>query len=270
MIKVKGLRGLSITREEAEFLLMGITGLKRHELYLNPTKITQSDLRRFHHLAKMAKAGVPVQYLTHSAPFLDLDLYVDERVFIPRPETEELVLRTIDMVSSPRVIIDYGTGSGAIAIAVARKFPKARVWAIDASTPALMVAEKNIRRYRLSNRIRLINAQNFDHPKLKPLANRVDLLISNPPYIPETRLKLLPKNVRDYEPRLALDGGKNGVEIITMILRSGLRLLAPYGLLALEIDSAQGEFIKKLIPDAKIESDLNGRVRYAFVKKGGL
>lgn len=256
-----------IPLEEAEFLLMKITGLKRHELYLSKEEISVEDTRKFLELAKRAELGEPVQYLVHSAPFLDLDLYVDERVFIPRPETEELVLRTATMVHSPKVVLDYGTGSGCIALALARIFLKAKIWAVDISREALMVAEENIRRYNLFDRIILFRAGSLAELKSVLPANGLDLLISNPPYIPEERLKILPKRVRHYEPQIALDGKEKGVKVLKMLLREGPSLLAPNGLMALEIDSTQGEFVKGLIPSAEIERDLYGNVRYAFIKK---
>lgn len=260
------LRNVSISQEEAEFLLMGIKGLKRHELYLSPVEMSSEDVQRFSELAKRAEAGAPVQYLTHSAPFLDLDLYVDERVFIPRPETEELVLRTAARVRSPKGILDYGTGSGCIAIALARIFPEAQIWAVDVSRETLMVAEKNICRYNLFDRIKLFRAERLTELRLVLPANAIDILLANPPYIPSNRLKLLPKKVRDYEPHIALDGGEKGVEVLTMLLREGTAFLAPDGLMALEIDSTQGEFVKELVPGAEIERDLSGQVRYAFIK----
>lgn len=256
-----------IPREEAEFLLMGLLGLKRHELYLEDGQMDEEKAQVFRRMVRAAQKGAPVQYLVKQAPFLDLKLYVDERVFIPRPETEELVLRAAARVKKTGVIVDYGTGSGCIAIALARMFPKAEVWAVDISSQALAVAKKNVGRYRLNNRVRLVQAGRLGDGKLDAVRGRVELLISNPPYIPNERVDRLPVRVRDYEPRISLDGGFRGVEVVKMLITEGVELLAPEGVLALEIDQTQGEYVQGLLPEAEVEYDLGGKVRYVFYHK---
>ncbi len=260
---------LIIPLAEAEYLAMGLFGLSRVELYLSERRLTPKEGRRFFSLVGKAREGMPVQYLVNSAPFLDLDIYVDRRVFIPRPETEELVLRASARVREPKVILDYGTGSGCIAIALARLFPDATVFGVDASRSALQVAKINIRRYHLENRVRLLWASSLRSELFRAFHNRVDLLISNPPYIPKARLARLPLTVREYEPRIALDGGEDGIEVITMIWECGQELLKPGGLLAVEIDSSQGEYVQERFAKAEVESDVYGRVRYLFWQKGG-
>ncbi len=256
-----------IPREEAEFLLMGLLGLKRHVLYLEGGQMDEQRAQVFRQMVSAAQKGVPVQYLVNQAPFLDLELYVDERVFIPRPETEELVLRAAARVKKTGVIVDYGTGSGCIAIALARIFPEAEVWAVDISSQALAVAAKNVRRYRLSNRVRLVQMGKLSDDKLDAVRGRVELLISNPPYIPNERRDRLPVRVRDYEPRISLDGGFLGVEVVKMLITEGVELLAPGGVLALEIDHTQGEYVQGLLPAAEVEQDLWGKMRYVFYRK---
>jgi len=256
-----------IRREEAEFLLMGMLGLKRHQLYYDSRQMDTKHVQEFWHMVRAVKRGTPVQYLVKKAYFLDLELYVDERVFIPRPETEELVLRAAAWVKNPEVIVDYGTGSGCIAIALARMFPNAEVWAVDVSPQALAVAEMNVRRYRLSERVRLVQTVSPIDSKLNFMRGQVDLLISNPPYIPSGRLHRLSVRVRDYEPRISLDGGAKGVEVVKMLITKGLGQLAPGGVLALEIDHTQGAFVRRLLPGAKVERDLFRKVRYVFYRK---
>lgn len=256
-----------IPREEAEFLLMQMLGYKRHQLYLEVGTMSADQVRRFRAAVRKARAGMPVQYIAGTAPFLDFEVEVDSRVFIPRPETEELVCRAAARARNPEVILDYGTGTGCIAIALARIFPQAQVWAVDISRGALAVAQRNISRHRLDKRVRLIRAGSLAAVELAHLRGRVDILISNPPYIPRERLPLLDVRVRKYEPRISLDGGREGVEVVEMLLRRGPDFLAPGGLLALEIDHTQGDFVRRRLPGAEVEYDLQGAVRYLFYSR---
>ncbi|MCX7732563.1 MAG: peptide chain release factor N(5)-glutamine methyltransferase [candidate division WOR-3 bacterium] len=259
-----------IPRDDAEYLAMSFFSLKRSEIYLSQKPVSPEITRNFWTLVKRAARGEPLQYLTNSAPFLNLDLYVDPRVFIPRPETEELALRVQQLIQDPEVIVDYGTGSGCLAIALAQMFPAARIFGIDISAPALAVARLNIRRYRLEKRIHLIQAPALDVPHLEFLKDNIDLLISNPPYVPENRIPVLEPRVRNYEPIIALDGGPEGTTVIRMLLQSAPVYLRKNGLLALEIDETQDSFVTKMLPAARIETDLAGKIRYAFWRKGGL
>jgi len=253
-----------ISREEAEFLLMEITGWKRHEIYTHSRQISKFQVLRFWWMVDKVRTGTPVQYLVNSAPFLDVNLYVDERVFIPRPETEELVLRTGTRVKSPRFILDYGTGSGCIAITLARMFPQAEIWAVDISRPALAVAKRNLGRYQLKDRVRTICLSSLYSNRIDFLEGKLDVLISNPPYIPRERLASIDSKVRDYEPGVSVDGGIGGTAVVGMLLKYGPRFLKPGGLLALEIDHTQESFVRTLVPTAVIEKDFAGYVRYVF------
>jgi release factor glutamine methyltransferase len=253
---------------------MHLLQVPRHELYLGSV-IAAPTASRFRRLVTHAKAGEPVQYLTRSAPFLDFDVYVNRRVLIPRPETEELVVRALarirsgcklQTVSRRLSAVDYGTGSGCIAIALARALPDARVMAVDASMAALAVAAQNVARYGLAKRIRLAQARSMDDQVLSRLRGRLDLLISNPPYVPTPRLARLHRAVR-REPCLALDGGPKGANIVAMLLTQGLGLLRRGGLLAVEIDATHEALVRGLAPDAEVERDLAGRIRYAFLRR---
>ncbi|MEO0082616.1 MAG: peptide chain release factor N(5)-glutamine methyltransferase [candidate division WOR-3 bacterium] len=262
-----------ISRTEAEFLLEHLLRRSRHELYLDDAPVPARVCRRFSHLVRRCQAGAPVQYLVHSAPFLDFEVYVDHRVLIPRPETEELVLRAASRVQpaigsrQSAIVVDYGTGSGCIAIALARMFPRVRVLAVDSSSAALTVCRRNAKLLGVSSRLRLVRANSLDHPALCRLRSRVCLLIANPPYLPTSTLPRLESRVRDFEPISALDGGPDGTNIVLMLVRAGPKLLAAGGLLALEIAPAQARRLAKLIPTATIERDLAGRARYFFLPK---
>jgi len=263
-----------IPRSDAEYLLMHLLRLPRHELYLG-SRITAKIASKFTGLLARARAGEPVQYLAGSAPFFDFEVRVDRRVLIPRPETEELVARAIARLrvglrqqapSRKLLAVDFGTGSGCIAIALARALPGVEVLAVDASKPALAVAGINVARFGFQQRIRLAQARTTDQPVLARLRGRLDLLISNPPYIPTARLARLVRSV-GREPRLALDGGPKGANIVAMLLAQGPELLRPGGMLAIEIDATHGAVVRRLAPCAEIERDLADRTRYAFLCK---
>jgi release factor glutamine methyltransferase len=252
---------------------MHVLQAQRHELYLRHavTARAASGLQR---LVSLAREGEPVQYLTRSAPFLDFQVHVDHRVLIPRPETEELVARALvrirsvcelQAVSCKLSAVDYGTGSGCIAIALARALPEARILAVDASRAALAVASRNVARHGLTKRIRLAQARSLEDDVLARLRGRLDLFISNPPYVPTSRLARLQPNVR-REPRLALDGGPKGANIVAMLVTRAPAMLRPGGLLAMEIDATHGTLVRRLAPDAEVERDLAGRTRYVFLR----
>lgn len=262
--------GRRIGRADAEYLLGHLLGCRRHELYLG-VEVPPRIATRFARLVKQAEQGCPVQYLVGTAPFMDFTVKVNRRVLIPRPETEELVLRALARLhrfhagASSLLVLDFGTGSGCIAIAVARQLPRARIIAVDRSLAALRLAQENARRLGAGRRIRFIQAATLTARPLVRLGGRLDLLIANPPYIPAERFQRLPRAVRDYEPRLALDGGPKGTKIVEMLLSQGPALLRPQGLLAIEIDHTQGRYVCNLAPTAEIEPDLAGRTRYVFL-----
>jgi release factor glutamine methyltransferase len=255
-----------LPKAEAEQLLMGLLGKERFRLYYNPTPITESITQKFLSLVAKRKKGEPIQYLINSATFLENDLYVDKRALIPRPETEELTIKTIAKLSSPRLIMDLGTGSGAIAISLAKQFPVAKIIATDISKSALAVAKINIERYNLRDRITLVHADLFNFSNPESLYGRVDCIISNPPYIDQVLIPSLAATVKDYEPIESLDGGKAGFEIIHTIIREGMKFLKPEGLLALEIDPMQKNLILNLAPTVNLEKDFTGNIRFAFIQ----
>jgi release factor glutamine methyltransferase len=162
--------------------------------------------------------------------------------------------------------VDYGTGSGCIAIALARALPEAGILAVDSSKAALAVAARNVAGLDLADRIRLARVRTLSEPVLTRLHGKLDLVISNPPYVPTSRIARLAPNVR-REPKLALDGGPKGANIVAMLLTQGPDLLSFGGLLALEIDSTHAPVVRRLAPSAQVERDLAGRIRYVFLTK---
>ncbi len=218
-------------------------------------------------LARRRLAGEPLQYLEGTAAFTDFDVIVDSRVLIPRPETEglfDLVVRELGG-DSPSVVVELGTGSGAIAIALARRFADAAVHATDISEDALDVARHNARRLGVD-----ISFHRGDLFAALPgaLRGRVDLLVSNPPYVAEHEWKLLPPDVR-REPRAALIAGPRGTEVLERIASGAPEWMAPGGLVACEIGETQGEVVREAfaaLGDARIRPDLAGCDRYVVVR----
>ncbi|MEO0093763.1 MAG: peptide chain release factor N(5)-glutamine methyltransferase [candidate division WOR-3 bacterium] len=254
-----------LPQNEIETILVNLLHKQRYELYLTDIIVPEPIEQKFHWIVQERKKGKPLQYLLNSAPFLEFELYLEEGVFIPRPETEELVIKTANRLKLPDLILELGTGSGAIAIALASFFPKAKIIATDIDPKALAIAKINIEKYKLVDRISLIEADLLDLLNSENDFGQVDCLISNPPYIDTKAIAWLDKTVKDYEPRLSLDGGPNGFALIRAIIVQGRKFLRPNGLIALEIDPNQKELILELIPWAEFESDLSGKTRFCFI-----
>ena len=267
-----------IGESDAEFLLGTLLERARHELYASDVDVAEAVRTRYEELVARAAQGVPVEYLLHRARFMDFSVEVDARVLIPRSETEELVSRALArFTSSARVqelknpgaelsaatCLDLGTGSGVIALAVARLLPRARVVASDCSQDALDVATRNVAALGLSERIELVRSELF----AGLCGRKFDLIVSNPPYVPTGRWATLDRSVRDCEPRLALDAGEDGMSCLRVILADADAFLNAAGLLALEIDPAVFAEVRRVAPAAEIELDWQGRERYAFRRR---
>ena len=215
--------------------------------------------------------GAPLQYATGQAAFRHLELFVDRRVLIPRPETELLVDIVLARAGSARVVADVGTGSGAIAIALATEGNFERVIATDVSSAALAVARLNADAYgtRVSGRLDLRQGS-----FLAPLAGeRIDILVSNPPYIADDEMDSLPPEVRDWEPRLALAGGPDGLDATRELIETAPDALVPGGLLVIEVDCRRAERAADILRgDSRYEAveilpDLTGRSRFVAARR---
>ncbi len=217
------------------------------------------------HLARLRCEGTPLQYLEGFAPFTDFDVVVDERVLVPRPETEGLFELAVTLSQSPSVIVDLGTGSGVLAIALARRFPAASVHAVDISADALEVARENTN--RLGVGVALYLGDLFE-PLPGDLLGGVDLVVSNPPYVSTPEWAGLPEDVR-REPQIALVAGPVGDEVLRRIASEVGPWLAPGGVVVCEVGETQADGLKHAMAplgQVLVHHDLAGRPRYLSVE----
>lgn len=265
---------------EAEVLLRHAAGLSREELFARPGMPLLPDAAAtYAALISRRVAGIPVAYLVGHREFFGIDLLVDASVMIPRPETERLV-EVVGAVlrdhPDPQTV-DIGTGSGAIAIAVARLLPRARVLATDVSPAALGVARANAARAGVAERLEWAEGSALDPLRSRGLEGRVNALVANPPYIPTAEVATLPRDVRDAEPAVALDGGPDGLDVHRPIIAGAGRYLAPGGALVLEVAAVweQARTIAALIDRtghfalARIVHDYAGAERVVIALKVG-
>ena len=241
-------------RLSAELLLGQVLGLQRLQLYLDHERpVTPSELGAFRAACRERLQGRPVQYIAGESFFYGYRFFVDERVLIPRPETElvlehaieRLAATGLDSVDTPS-ILDIGTGSGCIAITLALRLPGAQVTALDVSADALEVARRNAEEHGVSDRIRFVQADALDPAFAQKAGRPFDLVISNPPYIPESEWATLQKEVKGYEPRLALVS-PTGFEFYRSIVATAPALLQKGGVLCFELHADGAEGVKKLL-----------------------
>jgi release factor glutamine methyltransferase len=229
--------GSESARLEAEVLLAHARNCQRIELYTAFNDLVSPEVRgRFRDLVKRRSEGAPVAYLVGDREFFSLSFKVSPSVLIPRPETETLVVLALNYLqslpdSSPPQVIDVGTGSGAIIVALAKHFPNAVYHAVDVSQEALAIAKENASRHGLAEKIA------FHEGDLLTGVNDLafDLIVSNPPYVTEAEYQELPRDVREHEPRLALVGGTTGCEIIKRLAEEAATRLKPSGRMLIEI-----------------------------------
>jgi release factor glutamine methyltransferase len=240
-------KGSESPRLDTEVLLAHALNCRRIELYTRHAEVAPEEARsRFRELVRRRIEGCPVAYLVGRKEFFALPLEVSPAVLIPRPESEFVVMECLRLakdMGQPRVL-DVGTGSGNIAIAVAQQNQEAQVAAIDLSPEALEVARRNAERHGVSGRIRFLQGDLFG-----PLeaGERFDFVLSNPPYIPSEDLPGLPSGVRDYEPHLALDGGPGGFVVFDRLVSEARNYLQPGGYLIIEIGAPHEEHARKHI-----------------------
>ncbi len=256
---------LGVSRDNAELIVAALLGKSRHEIYTDTASLNiKYDL--LHARIIQLQKDIPLEYLTKKVQFRDFDISIEPGVFIPRVETEYLIDIIAHKITEPPCrVLDIGTGSGILAIALARLYPEIHITATDVSHTAIRCARKNIRAHRLEARIDLVYCSLFDG-----LTGTFDLIVSNPPYIPSERLISLPRSVRDYEPLRALDGGPHGIRLIQRILSQAKRYTRENGVIALEIDDGEVSTLRDVLERDRtlsysLHEDLFGRNRYCIV-----
>jgi len=239
-------RGIDSPRLDAELLLADTLGLDRVGLYVNFERPLQADeLAVYREKVRRRASREPLAYILGRTEFWSLPLRVTPAVLIPRPDTELLVEEALPRLSGAARVLDVGTGSGALAIALAHERPECRVVAIDVSAEALAVAAENACNNRVAERIGFIPAD------LAALAGGpFDLIVANPPYIPSAELATLMPEVRDFEPPLALDGGSDGLDAYRALARQAEAMLAPGGWLLVEVGIGQAAAVEKMFVSA--------------------
>ena len=248
--------GVESPRLEAELLLAHAAGTNRAWVLAHPERpLTPKELTRFRDLAARRARREPLAYITGRREFFGLDLAVDPRVLIPRPETELLVERALDLarrLSGPALVADVGAGSGAIAVALAVHLPDATVYALDETPGPLAVTSENARRHGVADRVLCLQGD-----LLTPLPEVVHLICANLPYVGSEEWGALAPEIREYEPRAALDGGPGGLEVIRRLLATAGPHLRPGGAVLLEIGAEQGPAARALagehFPGARVE-----------------
>ncbi len=230
--------------------------LYSHEDYL----LKEAERDSYFDAIKRRIAGEPLQYITGSQEFMSFDFLVSSDVLIPRHDTEILVEAVIQAVKDKEsiTILDIGTGSGCIAISLAHFIKSSSVTAVDISKGALEVARKNAGRCGVEDRITFIESDLFSNISM----SEFDIIVSNPPYIPDEDIETLESQVKDFEPRSALDGGKDGLDFYRRITKDSVPFLKRNGLLAFEVGFNQSQDVVEIMKDSfkeiKIEKDLAG------------
>ncbi|MBE7551292.1 MAG: peptide chain release factor N(5)-glutamine methyltransferase [Anaerolineales bacterium] len=269
--------GCDTPRLDAEVLLAHNLGRERTWLYLHPSdSLDENQEKQFEELLHRREQREPVAYIIGHKEFFGLEFQVNPHVLIPRPDTELLVETAIkwsiinnqlSIVNRKFTIVDVGTGSGCIAVALAKHTPDLSIIAVDTSPEALRLARLNAEQHAVADRITFLSGD-----LLELLLEPVDLIVSNPPYVSQPELAAAMPEVSKYEPRLALDGGPDGLEVIRRLLSQAREKLARGGSLLVEIGSGQGQVVFQLAhsyfpkADIQIKQDLAGLDRLLVVQ----
>jgi release factor glutamine methyltransferase len=262
-------KGIEKPQLEAEILLAHAMKIKRIELYTAfETEPTEAQRTIFRDFVKRRGNGEPTAYLVNAKEFYSLLFKVDRNVLIPRPETEDLVLQTLDTLKTfaegaTPVVADVGTGSGIIAITLAKHLPErlasARIIAVDVSAEALNVARSNAEVHGVADRIEFRQSDLLEH-----VLEELDVIVSNPPYISQSEYEALPTDIREFEPKAALLAGVKGTEVIERLIQQSADRLRPDGHLLMEVSPMIVESVVNLLHgwnNVQILPDLAGRPR---------
>ena len=267
-------KGIANPRSSAEVLLSSILNLSRVDLYLNKDLIlSQKDKKKLDGFLEERASGKPLQYITGSIEFLDLEFKIDPRAMIPRPETEILTLsviehfREIKEESHSLKIIDLGTGSGVIAVSLAVNLKNSFVYATDISGDALKLASENAKENKVEGKIEFISGDLFAQLENRNLENSIDCIVSNPPYVRDDDSGSLSVEITDFEPEVALFSGDDGLNFHKRILKESERYLRKEGLLALEVGWEDGDKLADLIQSESLFHNIETIKDLAGIKR---
>jgi release factor glutamine methyltransferase len=271
--------GIPSARLDAEMVMGHVLGLTREQLMASADfLLSEVHLRSYRKLLRRRLEREPIAYITGRQEFWSLELRVLPDVLIPRPETERLVeislalARELPKTSSLRVL-DIGTGSGAIAISLAKELPSAVIWATDVSAAALEIARSNAAGNGVAARIRFLHGDLFE--AIGEFTGRFTLIVSNPPYVRSAEIDALEPEVSGWEPRAALDGGADGLDFYRRIVQQARNYLAPDGAVAVEVGADMGKEVSRLFTAADyytgvvIVQDYAGRDRVVVARLAG-
>ena len=267
--------GSDSPRLDAEILLAEALGCKRIDLYVSFSKEpSETERTLFRETVKRRAAGEPVAYLVGHKEFYSLSFEVTRDTLIPRPETEHLVVESLDLLAKTGQrddlhVCDVGTGSGAIAVAIAKNAPKCRVTAVDLSQEALDVARRNAEKHGVTDRVTFLISDLLAEFPETPL---FDLVVSNPPYVSESEFANLPADVRNYEPKLALVAGDDAMSVIRNLVTQAVSRLREGGHLLIELSPMIAEQVAEMLRqqgwhDVRILRDMAGHERIAAARR---
>jgi release factor glutamine methyltransferase len=258
-------RGVPSARLDAELLVAHALGTSRVGLYVrHDAPLTEAERARVREALRRRRAGEPVAYIVGEKEFWTVALKVDRRVLVPRPETEVLVEEALGALGEKTHawrVADVGTGSGAVAIVVARERPAAVVTAVDVSAEALDLARENAARHGVADRVEFVHGDGAESLAGRPAA--FDAVLANLPYVPSGEIARLAVEIREHEPRRAIDGGADGLREIRRTVPAAGRALRPGGLLALEIGADQEAPAREVVEGAGLFRDVRLRRDYA-------
>ena len=266
---------------DAQILLMFLLDVDKIYLYTHGAEeVTEEIAEEFMKLIKLRASRYPLQYIIGSQEFMGLDFKVREGVLVPRPDTEVLVEKIIEIVNDGYFdgkdninIVDIGTGSGAITLSLAHYIKNSSLYSVDISPIALEVAKENASVHLLEDRVKFLKGNMLEPLYAENLQGKVDILVSNPPYIATSVIEKLQIEVSTYEPKLALDGGADGLDFYRQIVNAANDFLSERGILAFEIGYDQGEDVCNLLHQSgnfkhvELFTDLSGMDRVVIGQK---
>ncbi len=262
---------------EEEQMLTAVLGCRRIDLVVDPQPLSDEEQNLLRLMRRRREGGEPLQYIIGHCDFMGTQLFVDERVLVPRPETEILVDTVVTMVRAAQAlskgraartlrVLDLGTGSGNIAIALAKQLEGCRVTAVDISADAIALARRNAQCNGVEENIEFVRADMNDFLKDTMAPESFDMIISNPPYIATDQIAALPADVR-REPRIALDGGADGLDFYRRIIGAAHRGLAGRGILFMEIGDGQAAGIEDIFREAPYYAHIRFQEDYTQTKR---